>query len=237
MRTRPTLVAQDGMTIIEVMVAMVVLLVGALGVLGMIQASRSSTKQTTSREQGVNLARELVERARQVPYTSITALGSAAALAAALPETPSVTAGAFTVTRRNIVYTVTVTACSIDDPQDGAGAGDASFCDAPSGAGPGGAGTSKVLGYNVAWSGDPIIALCAVATSNGAIGNLVSGLTGNLLGLAQGGAQVSACASNPTTSVAYDAVPDDLRRVRINLTWNDGRARSLTQTTLLAAPR
>jgi Tfp pilus assembly protein PilV len=224
------------MTIIEVMVAMVVLLVGVLGVLGMIQSSLASTTATTSREQGTNLARELVERARQVSYSTVTASGAPAALAAALPEQPTVTAGAFTVTRRNIVYTVTVTACSIDDPQDGAGAGDASFCDAPSGAGTPSAGTSKVLGYNVAWSGDPITALCTVVTSNGVVGNLVSGLTGNLLGLAQGGAQVSSCAGNPTKSVAYDTAPDDLRRVQIRVTWSAG-AQSLTQTTLLAAPR
>jgi type IV pilus assembly protein PilV len=235
--TPPTLAAEDGMTIIEVMVAMVVLLVGVLGVLVMIQGSVASTSQTKAREQGTNLVRDLVERARQVSYSTMTAAGAPAALAAALPEAPAATAGAFTVTRRNIAYTATVSACSIDDPQDGAGVGDASFCDAPGGAGPGSPGGTKVLGYNVAWNGDPITALCTVVTSNGVIGNLVSGVTGNLLGLAQGGAQVSSCAGNPTTSVAYDAAPDDLRRVRISLAWNDGHARSLTQTTLLAAPR
>jgi Tfp pilus assembly protein PilV len=236
--TRPDkLLAEDGMTIIEVIVATVVLLVGALGVITLIQGSLLSTTRTTAREQATNLARELVERAHEVAYTSITVAGAPAALAATLPEQPPASGGSFTVTRRKVAYSVTVSACSIDDPQDGAGAGDANFCDAPSGAGAAGSGTSKVLGYNVAWTGDPITALCAVTTSNGIVGSLVSGVTGNLLGLAQGGAQISACAGNPTKSVAYDAVPDDLRRVQIRVAWNDGQARSLTQTTMLATPR
>jgi Tfp pilus assembly protein PilV len=237
MNTPQKLLAEDGMTIIEVVIATVVLLVGALGVTTMIQGSLLSTTATTAREQGTNLARELTERAREVAYSSVTVSGAPAALAATLPEQPAVNGSSFTVTRRKVDYTVTVSACSIDDPQDGAGAGDATFCDAPTGAGTAGPGTSKVLGYNVAWTGDPITALCLVATSNGVVGNLVSGLTGNLLGLAQGGAQISPCASNPTRSIAYDAVPDDLRRVQVRVAWNDGRPRSLTQTTMLAAPR
>lgn len=226
------------MTLIEVMVAMVILLVGVLGLLTLIEGSFASTARTTAREQGTNIARELVERARQVPYASMTKADAPGALAAAIPDATTATGTSFTVTRRGVVYAVTVDACSIDDPSDGAGAGDTSFCDAPTGAGTATSGTRNVLGYNVAWSGDPITALCLVVLSNGLIGNLVSNLSGNLLGLAGGGAQIAGCgATAPTRTIAYDDVPDDLRRVRINLTWDRGGADSITQTTLLAAPR
>lgn len=227
------------MTLIEVMAAMTILVVGALGTLSIVEGSLRSTSRTTAQEQGTNLARELVERARQAPYASMTQAGAPAALAAAVPDATTATGTSFTVTRRGVVYTVNVDACSIDDPSDGAGAGDATFCLAPTGAGTATAGTKNVLGYNVAWSGDPITALCVVTTSNGVIGGLVSSLTsgGLLQGLAQGGAQVSGCgATSPSRTVALDDAPDDLRRVKITVTWNRGGAASLTQTTLLASP-
>lgn len=228
---------EAGMTLIEVMVAMTILVVGALGMLAVIEGSFRSSSRTTAQEQGTNLARELVERARQVPYVSMTQAGAPAALAAAIPEATTATGTSFTVTRRGVVYTVSVDACSIDDPSDGAGAGDATFCLAPTGAGTATAGTKNVLGYNVAWSGDPITALCVVSGTNGIVGNLVSSLTGNLLGLAQGGAQISGCGvTNPSRTIALDDVPDDLRRVRITMSWNRGGPASLTQTTLLASP-
>jgi hypothetical protein len=167
----------------------------------------------------------------------MSATTAAGALSAALPESSTATGTSFSVTRRNVTYDVTVTACSIDDPTDGAGAGNASFCDAPSGAGAAGPGTRKVLGYNVAWNGDPITALCVAVTSSGAIGALVGNLSGNLLNLAQGGAQVAPC-STAGQSVAYDASPDDLRRIRIHVSWERADVPgSVTQTTLLAAPR
>jgi Tfp pilus assembly protein PilV len=237
-KTVPAARAEDGMTLVEVMVAMVILLGGVLALLTLVEGSIKSTVRTTAREQGTNLARELVERARQVQYSSTTSAAAPGALAAALPEATTATGTSFTVTRRGVTYTVTVNACSIDDPNDGAGAGDTSFCEVASGAGTAGTGTRNVLGYNVTWSGDPITALCVVVASNGVVGNLVSDLTGNLLGLAQGGAQVESCgASNPPRTVAYDDVPDDLHRVRIAVAWNSGGGGSVTQTTILAAPR
>lgn len=236
-RTAPQLAGQEGMTLIEVMVAVVVLLIGVLGLLAMVETSLSSTSRTTAREQGTNLARELVERSREVPYAQMTASAAAGALAAKLPEAPAASATSFGLTRRNVAYAVDVDACSIDDPADGAGSGDASFCDAPTGAGSAGPGTRKVLGYNVAWTGDPITALCTVITSNGSIAALVSNvLGGNLLGLAQGGARVAPCA-DPSKSVAYDESPSDLRRVKIRVTWERGGGGAVTQTTLLASPR
>ena len=60
---------EHGMTIIEVMVAMFILVVGVLGTLVLIEGGLSSTSSTTAREQGTNLARDLVERSRQAGYT------------------------------------------------------------------------------------------------------------------------------------------------------------------------
>lgn len=246
-RTSPRLRGEDGYTIIEVIVAMVLLVVGVLGMLVMVEGSLSSTSRTTAREQATNLARELVERSREVPYSRTTTAAAPAALASALPEHPTLSAGTFTVRRRSVDYTVTVAACSIDDPTDGAGVGNTTFCDNPSGStGPGGSsgGNGLALGFsvlglpvNLAADGTLLTTVCnavggqpTLAMLGGTVASLVS-FTGN-------DAQVSLCQGGGDDDyVAYDATPDDLRRVRVKVDWKQ-RAQpfSLTQTTLLTTP-
>jgi Tfp pilus assembly protein PilV len=240
--------AEDGYTIVEVMVAAFMLCAGVLAMLVMISGSLQSTSRTTAREQATNLARDLVERSRQIPYASTTTSGAPAALAAALPETPSVTGSSFMVRRRNIDYTVTVSACSIDDPSDGAGVGNATFCDAPlNSTGPGTpvGGSGLAVGTNVlglpvtlAAGGSLVNTVCNAVGTNTAVLNSVSSLGTSLLSLAGNGAQVSLCPTPSAGSIAFDTRPDDLRRIRVRLDWNQGNnpTSSLTQTTLLTTP-
>lgn len=245
-----TSTGEAGFTIVEVMVAVVMLVVGVLAVFVMIEGSLSSTSRTTAREQATNLARDLVERAREVPYASTTTGVAAASLAAKLPEAPTVTGSTFTVQRRNVTYSVTVSACSIDDPSDGAGvAGSGTFCDAPlSSSGPGGAtagagvvAAPNILGLPVtlAASGSLIDTLCSAVGTNTAIANRVSSLATSLVGAAGQGAALSLCSTPGSATVAFDHTPDDLRRIRVALSWTP-RGRStpstLTQTTLLTSP-
>jgi type IV pilus assembly protein PilV len=245
---RVTPPGEGGFTIVEVMVALVLLLVGVLAMVVMIEGSLSSTSKTTAREQATNLARELVERSRQVPYASTTTAAAPAAIAAALPESPAVSGGTFTVQRRHVDYTVTVSACSIDDPSDGAGVGNATFCDAPSNStGPGSApvGSGLALGPNVlglpvslAVGGSLVNTVCNAVGTDTAILNSVSSLGTSLVSLVGNGAQLEACPSAGGGSVAFDTRPDDLRRIRIRVDWTPGNGSpsSLTQTTLLTTP-
>lgn len=112
---------------------MVVLLIGVLAMFALVETGMSSTRATTAREQGTNLARDLVERSRQVAYTSMTSAGAPDQLRGKLPDAGALSGSSFTVTRRNVTYTVTITACSIDDPTDGIGVGTSDFCAAPTG--------------------------------------------------------------------------------------------------------
>jgi type IV pilus assembly protein PilV len=246
-RTSPRARGEEGYTIVEVIVAMVMLVVGVLGMLVMIEGSLSSTSRTTAREQATNLARELVERSREVPYSKTTTSAAPAALAAVLPEAPTVSGSSFVVRRRNIDYTVTVSACSIDDPSDGAGVGTTNFCDNPANStGPGSppVGTGLAVGLNVlglpvslAADGTLLTTVCNAVGTNSVIGNQVGSLAGSLLSLAGKGAQVSVCPSGYGGSVAYDITPDDLRRVRVKVGWTQhSDPYSLTQTTLLTTP-
>lgn len=244
-----SLSGEDGFTLAEVMVALGLLLIGVLALLTMIQGSLTSTSHTTAREQATNLAREVVERSRQVPYASTTTTAAAAAIAATLPETPTVTAGTFSVRRRNVDYAVTVAACSIDSPSDGAGVGDTTFCDAPSSStGPGSApvGSGLAVGPNVlglpitlAAGGSLVNTVCnAVGTGNPILEAVSSlGSTG-IVSLIGNGAQLQVCPSASGGEIAFDTRPDDLRRIRVRVAWTPtgGTPGTLTQTTLLTTP-
>jgi type IV pilus assembly protein PilV len=239
---------EDGYTIVEVMVAVVMLVVGVLAMLVMIEGSLASTDRTTSREQATNLARDLLERARQVPYARTTTTAAPGAIAATLPENPAVSGSSFVVRRRNVNYSVTVSACSIDDPSDGAGVGNATFCNAPlNSTGPGDPNATllaigpNILGLPVtlAASGSLVDTLCNAVGTNTVIAGQVSSLATSLLGAEGKGASITLCSSSGSGSVAYDATPEDLRRVRVDVSWTtrtNGSSGSLTQTTLLTSP-
>lgn len=247
-RKDPGIGGEAGFTMVEVMVAVVMLVVGVLAILTMIDGSLASTSRTTAREQGTNLARDIIERAREVPYASTTTGAAAAAIAARLPENPAVTASTFVVERRNVTYTVTLSACSIDDPADGAGVGDATFCDAPSNSsGPGSTATGSglatgpnVLGLPVtlAASGSLVDTVCDAVGTDTAIANLLDTTSGGLLAAGSRGAVLSVCPAASAGSIPYDATPADLRRIRVQLEWTTagGTPASLTQTTLLTSP-
>ena len=245
MPLRTRIADERGFTIVEVMVAMVVLLIGVLGTIVLVEGSMSSTSRTTAREQGTNLARDLVERSRQAAYTSITVAGVGPALAATLPSSEVSGAGGstFTVTRRGVAYTVTVSACAVDDPIDGAGQGTAAHCVVGSGGGGGGssvtppaisAGNVRVLGVDVsvAAGGSLLQTVCNAVGTN-------TEIAGALTAAVSPVAAVAICPSGSAgagSSIRVDSDPDDMRRVRIAVSWTRGGDGSVTQTTLLPNP-
>jgi type IV pilus assembly protein PilV len=232
---------EDGMTIIEVLVAMVILLVGVLGTVTLVQTGLLSTSKTTAREQGTNLARDLVERTRQADYTSMTMGLAPATLRASLPSTDSLSAlsgSTFTATRRGVVYSVTVFACSIDDPTDGAGLGDTSFCAVPTGTpspgpppAPVAATGPNVLGLSVALGGTLLQTVCNALGSSSALFTSLMSLVSSVVPLS-----VCPTGTGPGSGLPVDNHADDLRRVRIDVSWNRNGAGSVSQTTLLTNP-
>ena len=230
---------------VEVMAAMVILIIGVLGTLVLVEGSMSSTSRTTAREQATSLARDLVERSRQVDYKNLTYALAPATLRGTLPASDAVgpltvtspTSAKFTVKRRNVTYTADVFACSIDDPTDGAGAGDTTFCADPKADGnePGTPEPGLAVGVNVLGIAGITAGGTALATVCNAIG--VSAVTSQLAGLVGGIVPLSVC---PTASgggtIEFDSTPDDLRRVRIDVSWTRGTTGSVRQTTLLTNP-
>ena len=111
---RPLSRTEAGFTLVEVMVAAFLLLVGVLGTFSLVDVANDRTILTAQREQAVNLARDLAERAASADYAALTAAGAQAALGGP----PS---GAWTIDARGTDYGVTVTACKVDEPIDGQG--------------------------------------------------------------------------------------------------------------------
>lgn len=226
---------QDGFTIIEVMVAMIVLTIGVLGTFVLLEGSLTSTRATTQREQGTNLARELIERSRQLPYASTAYDVAPAQIRATLPDAGVLNGSSFTVVRRGTTYTVSLETCSIDDASDGVGVIKSGACAAPTG--PSTPGTpsagvllgTSVLGVSVTAAGSLIQTVCNALGPGSTILTQVNALVSSITPL-------SAC-TNTAATAPYDSRPDDLRRVRATVTWTQGaRTRTLNQTTFLTNP-
>jgi prepilin-type N-terminal cleavage/methylation domain-containing protein len=115
------LAGREGFTLVEVLAAMFILLIGILGALAIIDRANAATVTTRSREAAVNVARELVEAARSVPFANLTP-ASVEAQIQALPGLADDGAPAgWTIRRRGFTYTVTATVCTFDDARDGGG--------------------------------------------------------------------------------------------------------------------
>ncbi len=114
---RQSMRSEQGITLIEVMVAAVILLIGMGGVLTLVDGANRAAGATNSRVTALNLGREVFEAARAVEYDSLTP----ASVAAALQAKPGLagTGNPWTVTRRGVSYAVKVRACTFDDPKDG----------------------------------------------------------------------------------------------------------------------
>lgn len=111
--------SQSGFTLIEVLVAIVVLVVGLLALLTTLDTAVKASMITRAREGATNLARELVEDARTIPYAQIipsSVEGQLQAMKGLATETPG---SGWQIKRRGIVYTIEAKECAIDDPKDG----------------------------------------------------------------------------------------------------------------------
>lgn len=128
----------DGFSLIEVIVAMSVILVGVLGTVALLDRASAQTSQSKARQTANGLLRELIETAQGVPYTNLNDATVKTTLQAnGFPDDNTGTS-AWEITRNGITFTITVSACTVDDPSDGgsAHASGAGYCtDSPAGTG------------------------------------------------------------------------------------------------------
>jgi Tfp pilus assembly protein PilV len=113
MVTRPR--AQEGFTLVEVVVAATILVVGILGVLTMVDNANKASSRTKAREGAVNLAREAIEAARAVPFPDLVPSRIQDEIAAQPGLADASGSTGWNVVRRGITYTLVPSVCSVDD--------------------------------------------------------------------------------------------------------------------------
>jgi prepilin-type N-terminal cleavage/methylation domain-containing protein len=137
---------QRGFTLVEVLVAIFVLLVGVLGMVSLVDTSNAVTSKTKAREGGTNVARSIIEVSRSVRYRDLTAASLLDALAGrpGLADHKPAVAG-YTIRSRDVSYELTLSVCSLDDPQDNLGnhGGQSIFCSDSDALAPGQSGTDR----------------------------------------------------------------------------------------------
>jgi prepilin-type N-terminal cleavage/methylation domain-containing protein len=119
--------SQAGFTMVEVLVAMLLLLVGMLATFLLVGNANATLSKTRAREAATNLAREVLEDARDTPYSGIgksnwfqsnlQGISGGSGVVTASGSSGAQT----TVTRRGVAYSIVVSWCSVDDNGDGYG--------------------------------------------------------------------------------------------------------------------
>jgi prepilin-type N-terminal cleavage/methylation domain-containing protein len=139
MRVDRTLRGDGGFTLIELLVAIAVILIGVLGTVALMDRASAQTSSTKARQTANSLMRDIIETAQGVPYLQLTQANVKTTLQSnGFPDDAPASSGTWEIKRNDITFTMTVTACIVDDPSDGlaAHAADAGFCsDSPAGTG------------------------------------------------------------------------------------------------------
>jgi hypothetical protein len=112
----------------EILISILILLFGTLATFSLVSTSNANLSQTRARETAVNLSRELLERAHNLPYAQVGDPNwFRSSLDSTSGQTGSISNGSdnsmrTSVQRRGITYDVTVSSCSVDDTGDSFGA-------------------------------------------------------------------------------------------------------------------
>jgi Tfp pilus assembly protein PilV len=120
--------SESGFALFEVLIAIVVLSIGLAGLLGLLDTSAKASRHTRAREGATSLAREIIEDARAIPYAQLapySIVNQLQEMNGLANTTPGAT---WHIARRGVTYTVTVSECTIDDPKDGYGVHDSTYC-------------------------------------------------------------------------------------------------------------
>jgi type II secretory pathway pseudopilin PulG len=208
---------ERGFTLVEVLVAFFLLMVGMAGTALMLNTANATTAGTKAREQGIALQREVVEAARSIPYDQLTPASVVSAVQAK-PGLNKQTDGdtRWNIRRGGVTYTVTLGACSVDDPSDGIGSHDASsFC---------ATGTTtttpercrELLGLVASGQTSGVVADAGLDVGSCGIDLNADGTVDNLVE-----ADAGVCLLCTPTSPP-DSMPDDYKRIVTLVTWDRG---------------
>lgn len=127
---------EDGFTLFETLIAAVVLIVGLTSLFGLLDTSLKASAATRAREGATNLAREILEDARTIPYGQIAPPDIVKELQEMHGLANESGGATWQISRRGTTYTIKASECAIDDPKNGWGKhinvfGENPFCKDP----------------------------------------------------------------------------------------------------------
>jgi type II secretory pathway pseudopilin PulG len=112
---------EDGFTLFETLIAAVVLIVGLTSLFGLLDTSLKASSATRAREGATNLAREILEDARTIPYGQISPPDIVKELQGMHGLANESGGATWQISRRGTTYTIKASECAIDDPKNGWG--------------------------------------------------------------------------------------------------------------------
>jgi Tfp pilus assembly protein PilV len=237
---------EEGMSLVEVMVAIFVLVVGVIGVVAMLDTGNRITSHNIARDAATALAREQLEQVRGLAYTDLSdAAAVAADLVPLIAGSGSRSGATFQTVRHGVTFTTAISSCVVDDPSDGLGGAPGTPCNPlpPSSGGGAPVATSgssslslNILGIQITGGGNIVEAACNLVGRNAVLDGLLGASGGALGTLISTGADTSFCSSS-ARNVAFDRQPADATAVRTTVTWSLPRTGNVTQRAVVTGPR
>jgi prepilin-type N-terminal cleavage/methylation domain-containing protein len=109
----------SGFSLIEVMIAALIVVIGAGAAFALIESANRAVSSNSARIGATNLNRELAEYARGTDYDLLKPGQVVPALRRHSTIAGTLSAGAWTIERRGVTYTIATSVCTFDDPKDG----------------------------------------------------------------------------------------------------------------------
>jgi prepilin-type N-terminal cleavage/methylation domain-containing protein len=119
---------ERGFTLIESMMAAALLLIGLMGVMAMADGAARATMASQARDDGINVARKVIEATNSLSYAEVTSASLVTSLQAKPGLADALGDTGWQIQPRKVPYTVQIDLCDIDDPKDGVGSHGATFC-------------------------------------------------------------------------------------------------------------
>lgn len=110
----------DGFSLVEVVISIAVILVGVLGTVMLMDRASAQTSTAKTSQTANALMRDILETAQGVNYTQLTTASVKNTLQSnGFPDDIPASSSTWEVKRNGIVFSMSATACIVDDPGDG----------------------------------------------------------------------------------------------------------------------
>jgi type II secretory pathway pseudopilin PulG len=130
-RLRALAGGEQGFALVEILIAAMLMVIIVTGGFLLLDVGLHASAETRARDGATNLARQILEDARTIPYGQIAPTSIVGQLQAMNGLADASTETGWQIVRRGVTYTVTASECSINDPKSPAGTHEGTYCNDP----------------------------------------------------------------------------------------------------------